>query len=61
MFSDVLALNLSMFAIYYCNKKENKKYTYGYLRFEVIASFINGIILFVIALGVIYEALHRNV
>lgn len=52
MFSDVLALNLSMLLYIIVIKKKNKKYTYGYLRFEVIASFINGIILFVIALGV---------
>lgn len=42
MFSDVLALGLSMLAIYFSSKKSNKKYTYGYLRVEVIVEFING-------------------
>ena len=42
MISDVIALGLSMAAIYMAARKPNQKYTFGFLRFEIIASFLNG-------------------
>lgn len=35
MLSDVLALGLSMLAIYFASKKPTARYTFGYLRFEL--------------------------
>ncbi|CAM3187015.1 cation diffusion facilitator family transporter [Streptobacillus ratti] len=59
MISDVIALILSMIAIYYSTKKPTDKYTYGYLRVEIIAAFLNGLALVIIAVGIIYEAIKR--
>ncbi|NMD70374.1 cation transporter [Bacillus sp. DNRA2] len=59
MASDVIALGFSMTAIYLATKKPNQKYTFGYLRFEIIASFINGLALIVIALGIFIEGVKR--
>lgn len=59
MMSDVLALGLSMLAIYLATKNSNKKYTFGYLRFEIIASFLNGLALAVIAIGIFIEGIKR--
>ncbi|WP_073508294.1 cation diffusion facilitator family transporter [Streptobacillus notomytis] len=59
MISDVVALIFSMIAIYYSSKKPNNKYTYGYLRVEIIAAFLNGLALVIIALGIINEAIKR--
>lgn len=59
MASDVIALGFSMAAIYLATKKPNQKYTFGYLRFEIIASFINGLALIVIALGIFIEGVKR--
>ncbi|CAM3204334.1 cation diffusion facilitator family transporter [Streptobacillus felis] len=59
MISDVIALIFSMIAIYYASKKPTEKYTYGYLRVEIIAAFLNGLALVVIAIGIIYEAIKR--
>lgn len=59
MFSDVGALLFSMIAIFYASKKPNKKFTYGYLRLEVISAFVNGIALLAIAVGIIYEGINR--
>lgn len=59
MFSDVVALLLSMVAIYYAAKKPNLKFTYGYVRFEIIAAFLNGLALMIIALGILYEGILR--
>lgn len=59
MFSDVLALGLSMVALYYASKAPNAKFTYGYVRFEIIAAFLNGLALIMIALGILYEGILR--
>lgn len=59
MFSDVGALLFSMIAIYYASKKPTEKFTYGYLRLEVISAFINGLALLLIAIGIIYEGISR--
>lgn len=61
MFSDVLALVLSMIALFFAAKKPTKKLTFGYLRLEIIAAFLNGLALIVIALGIIYEAILRMI
>ncbi|ABR73926.1 cation transporter [Actinobacillus succinogenes] len=59
MFSDVLALTLSMIAIYYSAKQPTDKFTYGYVRVEIIAAFLNGAALVFIALGVAFEGIRR--
>jgi cobalt-zinc-cadmium efflux system protein len=59
MASDVIALGLSMTAIYLATRKPNKKYTFGYLRFEILASFLNGLALAIIAIGIFIEGIKR--
>ena len=59
MFSDVLALGASMVAIYFETKKPTEKFTYGFLRLEVVVAFLNGIVLILIAAGMIYESVIR--
>lgn len=59
MLSDVIALSLSMTALYLATRKPNHKYTFGYLRFEIIASFLNGLALVVIAVFVFIEGIRR--
>lgn len=59
MLSDVLALGLSLTAIYLSTRESNKKYTFGFLRFEILASFLNGLALVVIAIGIFIEGIKR--
>lgn len=59
MISDVIALGLSMTAIYLATRPPNAKYTFGFLRFEIIASFLNGLALCVIAVGIFIEGIRR--
>lgn len=59
MISDVFALGLSMLAIYLASRHPNDKYTFGYLRFEILASFINGLALIVISIGIFFEGVMR--
>ncbi|MCU6339365.1 cation diffusion facilitator family transporter, partial [Enterobacter quasiroggenkampii] len=61
MISDVIALGLSMTAIYMATREPNQRYTFGYLRFEIIASFLNGLALIVIAIGIVVEGVKRMV
>lgn len=61
MLSDVLALGLSMTAIYLATKNPTKKFTFGFLRFEIIAAFLNGLALAVIAIGIFIEGIKRMI
>ena len=59
MISDVFALGLSMTAIYLAARPPTARFTFGYLRFEIIASFLNGLALVVIAAGIFVEGGRR--
>lgn len=59
MISDVLALGLSMIALYLATRPPNARFTFGYLRFEIIASFLNGLALSIIAIGIFIEGIRR--
>ena len=59
MFSDVLALGASMVAIYFEAKKPTEKFTYGFLRLEVVVAFLNeidfGSMFFIALVGLIFN------
>ena len=59
MFSDVAALGFSLIALIYSAKKPNKHYTFGFVRLEIIAAFINGLALIIISIYLLYEAIMR--
>ena len=59
MFSDALALGLSLIAFHLSERPVNHHRTYGYHRFEVIAAALNGLALIIIAILIIYEAIGR--
>ncbi|GAB7386278.1 cation diffusion facilitator family transporter [Bacillaceae bacterium] len=61
MISDVFALGLSMFAIYMATRKPNHKYTFGFLRLETIASFMNGLALVAISIFIFIEGMQRMI
>ncbi|WP_151679893.1 cation diffusion facilitator family transporter [Weizmannia acidilactici] len=59
MASDVIALLFSMLALFMATRPPNRKYTFGYLRFEIIASLLNGLTLTAIAIGIFIEGIKR--
>jgi len=61
MLSDAAALGLSIFAAWLSMKPATFERTFGYHRTEIFAAFLNGIMLFVIAGYIIYEACLRIV
>ncbi len=59
MFIDVLALSLSWFALKISELPTTSDKTYGYHRIEIFAAFFNGIILILMAVGILVEAVDR--
>lgn len=59
MLTDVAAMILTLGAIWFASRPATDKKTYGYYRLEILAALINGIILVLISIWVIYEAYER--
>ncbi len=59
MFGDVFSLTLSFFALKIASQPVTSTRTYGYHRMEIFASFINGVLLVVMAATIFYEAILR--
>lgn len=59
MLTDFAALGLSWFAFRLARRPADWKRTYGFDRFSVLAAFLNGIALFIIAIWIAVEAVNR--
>lgn len=59
MLSDGMALLLSWIAFKISDKKANTSHSFGWHRFQILAAFVNGITLIVIAAWIIIEAIQR--
>lgn len=59
MLTDVGALALSLFVAWFSRRPETPKRTYGYLRLEILAAFLNGAVLLVFSLAIVWEAIVR--
>jgi cobalt-zinc-cadmium efflux system protein len=59
MLTDFVALSLAWFAFRLAKRPASWKATYGFDRFSVLAAFINGLTLFLIAIWICYEAYQR--
>ena len=59
MLTHLFALGMSYFAIILSLRPVTKKRTYGFFRADVLAAFINGIVLIFISLWLVYEAVLR--
>jgi cobalt-zinc-cadmium efflux system protein len=59
MLTDVGALSLSLFAIWFARRPANPQKTYGYARMEILAALLNGATLIVIALWIFVEGFRR--
>jgi cobalt-zinc-cadmium efflux system protein len=59
MMTDVMALIIAFIAIQIGKKAADSKRTFGYRRFEVLAAVFNALILFAVAIYILYEAYER--
>ena len=48
-----------MVALQLATRQPNARFTFGFLRFEIVASFLNGLALCIIALGIFIEGIQR--
>jgi cobalt-zinc-cadmium efflux system protein len=59
MFTDSAALAVSLVAIWIAKRAADRKRTFGYYRFEILAAAFNAVLLFLVALYILYEAYQR--
>jgi cobalt-zinc-cadmium efflux system protein len=59
MLTDVAALALSLFVSWFSMRPETPRRTYGYVRLEILAAFVNGGALLVISAFIAWEAFAR--
>ena len=59
MLSDAAALALAWSAFRVARRPWDTRRTYGYHRFEILAAFVNGLVLFAISAWILYEAVGR--
>ncbi|HWV56667.1 MAG TPA: cation diffusion facilitator family transporter [Longimicrobiales bacterium] len=59
MLTDVAAVGLALFAMWFARRPATTVKTYGYLRMEILAALVNGVTLAVIALAICLEAYRR--
>ena len=59
MMTDVAGLVIALMAIHLGKKAADDKRTFGYKRLEILAATFNAILLFVVAMYILYEAIQR--
>jgi cobalt-zinc-cadmium efflux system protein len=60
MLTDVAALGLSLFVAWFSRQPAAGQKSYGYLRWEILAAFLNGAALLVISAAIIFESILRH-
>lgn len=59
MFTDVAALAIALLAIRIGKRAADRRRTFGYARFEILAATFNAVLLFLVALYILWEAADR--
>jgi len=56
---DLMASGIAFFAVKFSAKAPDKKHPYGHGKFENISGVVEGLLIFIAALWIIYEAIHK--
>jgi len=59
MLTDVLALGMSLFAMWFARRPPTQRHSFGYHRLEIFAALLNGLTLIGVSLYIFIEAYHR--
>jgi cobalt-zinc-cadmium efflux system protein len=59
MLTDVAALGIAVLSQRVAQRPADDRRTYGFLRLEILAAFVNGAVLFALSVWIVVEAVHR--
>jgi cobalt-zinc-cadmium efflux system protein len=59
MLSDVASLGMALLAFRFARRPATPEKTFGFHRAEILAAFLNGIVLVAVSAGIVYEAVRR--
>src|SRR5581483_11531462 len=59
MLIDAVSISLALFAIWFSLRPPTSRKTFGFYRAEILAAFLNSLILFVISIGILIESYNR--
>jgi cobalt-zinc-cadmium efflux system protein len=59
MLTDVAALGLALFVAWFSRQPSSPQKTFGYLRWEILAAFVNGATLLLVSVWILWEAITR--
>ena len=59
MLTDVAAMSLTLAAFWFASRPATSRKTYGYYRLEILAAFVNGVVLVLLSFWIIFEAAAR--
>lgn len=59
MFTDSAGLAIALVAMRIAERPADSKRTFGYYRFEILAAALNAVLLFLVAIYILYEAIQR--
>jgi len=59
MFTDVIALGLALFGVWIAGRPASETKTYGYYRAEILVALMNGLVLWVVVVFILWEAWER--
>lgn len=59
MLTDVAAMALTLGSFWFASRPATARKTFGFYRLEILAAFINGVVLVLLSLWIIYEAYER--
>ncbi len=59
MLNDVFSLGIALLATWIALRPATRNKTYGYYRVEILAAFLNGILLWAVVIFIFYEAIRR--
>ena len=59
MLTDAGALGLSLWAVWFTDRRPTEKRTFGYYRAEILAALVNAVVLLLLSFYIVYEAWRR--
>lgn len=59
MLTDIGALSLSLFALWVARRPSTRSMSFGYYRAEILGALVSGLLIWLIAGGLVYEAIQR--